>query len=206
MHEPGNTPSDGDLMVLYQGGDADAFGVLFGRHRRQLFTFLLHRVGDRSAAEDLFQEVFLKLIHGRDQYQATRSFRAWLYTIARNAVTDRHRKLGVREIEILESAMGDEHKEIGLQGVAADANPTEHSDTKDLREYVEAALGKLPGEQREVFLLRERAKLDYERIAELTDCKIATAKSRMRYALVALRRHLTDAGFNAHSTAGGTHE
>lgn len=206
MGEPGNTLSDQELMGLYQGGDADAFGVLFGRHRRQLFTFLVHRVGDRTAAEDLFQEIFLKLIHGRDQYQASRSFRAWLYTIARNAVTDRHRKQGVREVEILESAMGDEHNEVRLEAVAADASPVEQLGALDLREHVEVALGKLPGEQREVFLLRERAKLDYERIAELTGCKIATAKSRMRYALVALRRHLTEAGFGEHSTVGGTHE
>ena len=194
-------------MALYQGGDSDAFRVLFERHRRPLFTFLLHRVGDRSAAEDLFQEVFLKLVHGRDGFQPSRSFRAWLYTIARNAVTDRYRHGAVRETEILESAMDDGDKTNSLDRLGAkSADPGASLAAKNLRQLVEGALEKLPGEQREVFLLRERAKLDYERIAELTDGKIATAKSRMRYALVALRRHLSDAGFGEHSTAGGTHE
>lgn len=197
-------------MASYQCGDLAAFEELFDRYRKQLFTFLLHQAGERGAAEDLFQDVFLKLIRNAEQFDARRSFRAWVYTIARNATTDRHRKQGVRASEVLENAMVDDTNTVGLDGLSRDAakaaDPASVAQAKDLRRQVEGALLKLPDNQREVFLLRERAKLDYERIAELTGCGIATAKSRMRYALVALRRHLSETGLDATPAAEGSHD
>mgnify|MGYP002628500800 CR=1 FL=1 len=202
--------SDEALMALYQGGDSGAFEVLFTRYRRQLFTFLLHHVGDLPAAEDVFQDVFLKLVRSASQFDGKRSFRGWLYAIARNTTTDRQRRLGVRGAEILESAMGSDSNESGLDGVVesgvSSVDPAREAEGSEFFERIQGALLKLPDSQREVFLLRERAELDYERIAELTGCGVATAKSRMRYALVALRRHLLESGFDPLAAAGGPHE
>ena len=174
-------------MRAYAGGDLPAFEQLFERHRAALFTFLVHRVGDRDRAEDLLQEVFLKVIRGRDSL-GERPFRPWLYAIARNAVVDAHRRAGVREVVQAES--DGELDAARTEPVAPTAGPLADLAAADLGARIEAALARLPEAQREVFLLRERARLDYEHIAAETGAGVATVKSRMRYALAALRRQL----------------
>ena len=67
--------SDEDLMAAYTAGDLAAFEALFARHRCTLFTFLWHQVGDRALAEDLVQDVFLRVVRGRANYQLGRAFR-----------------------------------------------------------------------------------------------------------------------------------
>ena len=191
--------ADEALMAAYSNGDLEAFEVLFARHRRALFTFLLHRVGDREAAEDLLQEIFLRVIRARGTFDSKGAFRPWLYTIARNAITDGHRRKSVREVVTSEGALAVDGAASGagvLDQRAATPqvgmDPLTTLAARDLRARIEAALAHLPEAQREVFLLRERARLDYERISEVTGAGLATVKSRMRYALAALRRHLED--------------
>lgn len=175
-------------MTAYANGDAAAFEELFGRHRQPLFTFLLHQCGDRQLAEDVFQEVFLKVVRSRHDYRADGNFRAWLFTIARRTLTDQHRRHVVRKVVTTESALpGD----APLEPAGHEAEqPNRRLAAQQLGERIGWALQHLPADQREVFLLRERAGLAYEGIAELTGCGVATAKSRMRYALAGLRRLL----------------
>ena len=175
-------------MESYAHGDAESFDALFARHRRGIFTYLLHQTGDRAIAEDLFQEVFLRLIRTRAGYGRTGSFRSWLYTIAHNALTDDRRRRGVRATDDTEEA----EMEAGSVRGSAPVDPVVGAHRRDLRERVEAALQLLPAVQREVFVLRERAGMDFRSIAEATGCGLATAKSRMRYALENLRRALAD--------------
>jgi RNA polymerase sigma-70 factor (ECF subfamily) len=177
---------DAELMVAFAAGETRAFELLFARHRRRLFTFLVHQTGDRAAAEDLFQDIFLRLIQARESFQPERPFRAWLFTIARNALVDRHRRLGVRSIVRPEGDMQDSFP----MRASTESGPRKAAELAELKTYIESALDALPAEQREVFLLRERARLDYVRIAELTGADISTLKSRMRYALAGLRQAL----------------
>lgn len=183
-------------MLAYCSGDAAAFEGLFARHRRTLFTYLLHFSGSRTRAEDLFQEVFLRLIRTRERYRAEGSFRSWLFTIARNATTDERRRAALRRTQEAEDTMldgrhaRDPEREPGQTGADSALDPLRLGQARELRERIEAALLRLPPDQREVFLLRERAGLDFRRIAETTGCELATAKSRMRYALASLRRIL----------------
>lgn len=195
-------------MAAYSGGDLEAFEVLFARHRRALLTFLVHRVGEREAAEDLLQEIFLRVIRARGSFDGRCAFRPWLYAIARNAIIDGHRRKSVRAQVQSESALAVDAASSGGGGTEGEAGPTSldrrpaaamvGSDpiatlaARDLRARIETALALLPEAQREVFLLRERARLDYEHISEVTGVGLATVKSRMRYALAALRRHLED--------------
>lgn len=176
---------DEALMAAYAAGEFAAFEALFARHRGGVFTFLLHRVGDRGLAEDLLQDVFLRVVKARASYQVGRRFRPWLFSIVRNAVTDSHRRRAVRKIVVLEEDLEPTREAV------APAGPAELVDAADLRAAIEGAVARLPAEQREVFLLRERAELDFESIAELTGAGLATVKSRMRYALGALRRSLS---------------
>ena len=148
-------------MLAYAGGDASSFEALFQRHRRPLFTFLLHNLGDRAAAEDLFQEIFLRLVRGRVGYRPTGSFRSWLFRIAHNALTDHRRRTGLRESHSGETTMttaNDEQvdRSASLPSEELSADPVSSSQDRELRDRIEAALLRIPTEQREVFLLRER--------------------------------------------------
>ncbi len=183
-------PTDEALMWAYAEGDTSAFEPLFQRHRAPLFTYLRHQTGSRSVAEDLFQEVFLRLVRRRREYRRAGSFRSWLFTIAHNAMTDGRRRSALREAVSESDAM--EYHDATSERPASTADPLGASHATDLRERIEAALLRIPAEQREVFLLRERGGLDFQRIAEVTGSGIATVKSRMRYALSNLRRRLAD--------------
>ncbi len=181
---PDDEPSDEELMRAWTGGRVDAFERLFARHAGRLLTHLVHLVGDRARAEDVFQEVFLRVIRKRAEYESRGSFRAWLFTIAHNAAADERRRAALRGTEA-----------IAMDERASDErdDPIETTERGEIRERIEAALLRLPAAQREVFLLRERAGLDFASIARVTGCGLATAKSRMRYALEGLRRNLGDA-------------
>lgn len=192
MHEQPE-PTDEDLMLAYARGRAAAFETLFERHRRRLFTYLLHQTGSQPEAEDLLQEVFLRLIRRRRNYVRTGSFRSWLYAIAHNALTDDRRRRSVRErARAGATETEDDRMKEYLKPGGGELNPVAASQRLELRERIEAALLRLPEAQREVFLLRERAGLGFAHIAEATGCGLATAKSRMRYALENLRRHLSE--------------
>lgn len=188
--------SDEVLMSAYARGEAAAFEGLFERHRRPVLTFLVHQTGSRAIAEDLFQDVFLRVVRARASYRPTGSFRAWLFAIARNAITDDRRRSALRGAGTADAVndpaepSSDDRARRGPDARPAAADPVEASHARDLRGRIEAALRRLPEEQREVFLLRERAGLDFQAIADA--CGLATAKSRMRYALEALRRRLAD--------------
>lgn len=181
---------DDALMVAWASGDGTAFERLFARHRAPVFTYLLHQTGDRARAEDLFQEVFLRLVRTAGRYEPRGRFRAWLLTIAHHALTDARRRMALR----------DEGSEIMTESRSTDENanapsaldPVTGAQAGDLREHLEAALARLPDAQREVFLLRERGGLELRHIAEVTGANLATVKSRLRYALAGLRRLLED--------------
>ncbi len=175
-------------MRDWAGGDVQAFDHLFERHGRVVHAFLLQHSGSRAAAEDLFQEVFLRVVRARSDFEARRgSFRTWVFTIARNAITDRWRK---RSRDPATDATASRLDQAAYAG--PESNPLVLLRGEELRARIVAALEDLPTEQREVFLLRELVGLRFEEIAEVTGCKVPTAKSRMRYALEGLRRSLAE--------------
>ena len=183
--------SDERLMLRFQAGDARAFEVLVRRHRTPVFTFLVRLTGDRGRAEDLCQEAFLRVVRASAGWEERARFRTWLFRIARNLAVDEARRLGLRRAEPLDPKP-DEHT--GDEPVTEDPPPDRAADASLLRPKLLAALGALPPEQREVFLLREYSGLRFAAIAEVTGTPENTVKSRMRYALDALRAELAAAG------------
>ena len=157
--------TDEALMQAYVQGDLSSFERLFQRHRRPLFTYLLHHVGTRAVAEDLFQDVFLRLIRARDRYRPAGKFRAWLFTITHNVMTDHRRRAGFRaERSEAEMMQDDSQSSIWADSQRArDAapDPVAISHANELRASIEEALEQIPDDQREVFLLRERGGLDF---------------------------------------------
>lgn len=184
--------SDEDLMMAYRDGDARAFEELVKRHERGVFNFILRSVGRRDIAEELLQDVFLRVIRNASGYQQSAKFTTWLYTIARNICIDRARKKGGRELS-LDQPVGEGEKQTFLDQVADSSSQlaTDH-DREVFRQKLEKALALLPEEQREVFVMREISDLKFREIAEILDIPVPTVKSRMRYALEALRGHLSD--------------
>lgn len=191
-------PSDDALMQAYAAGDVAAFDSLFQRHRRALFTYLTHHTGNGPLAEDLFQEVFLRVIHRSAGYRSAGSFRAWLFAIAHNALTDDRRRSALRNAGREDRVTKSHEPQTGEPFEQVPASPADESDpviasqAGEMRAHIEAALLRLPNPQREVFLLRERGGLDLAHIARVTGSNLATVKSRMRYALAGLRRLLSD--------------
>ena len=169
-------------MLRYARGDVDAFQQLYERHRGGLYRYFL-RQNNRSVAEELFQDVWARVIESRKRYRPKAAFKTWLYTLAHNRLVDHWRREGVRPVA--QSASDDDCQEM----TAPDTNPGPPR-LVDLRDCIEQLLqlvSGLPEVQRQTFLLRYEAGLSLQEIAEATSTQAETAKSRLRYAMGRLR-------------------
>ena len=174
----GHIPEDSALMLRYQEGDTAAFETLYRRHNDPLYRYLMRMCRHRATAEDVFQEVWGKIIKARSSYRPTAKFTTFLYRVAHNCFIDdvrrnkRHAGATVLEPEL-------------------HADPQESPETITERslakERLQVALLDLPEEQRDVFLLHEEAGLSVDQIASVTGSNRETAKSRLRYAVKKLR-------------------
>lgn len=173
-----SAPADSALMLRYKDGDISAFETLYRRHNDALYRYLLRRCRQPAVAEDLFQEVWSKIIKARETYRPTAKFTTFLYRVAHNCFIDYLRRN--RRHHVLESA--------GPDNCADSGETPEMSTERSLaRRRLEIALQQLPDEQRDVFLLHEEAGFSLEQIATITGSNRETAKSRLRYAINKLR-------------------
>jgi RNA polymerase sigma-70 factor, ECF subfamily len=183
-------------MLRYQKGEVRAFEVLLSRHKKPVFNFILRYVGVPAQAEDLLQEVFLRVIKGADAYQRQAKFTTWLYTIARNLCVDAARRGKHRKAASLDVPMEKDGAKDGptLLDVVPDKGPA--TDRKvisnELSGRLQAAIASLSEDQREVFLMREFLDMPFRDIAQVVGCPENTVKSRMRYALEKLRVELEE--------------
>jgi len=163
-------------MLAYGGGDAGAFETLYRRHRGALYRFVLRALRHRATAEELFQEVWLRVIEARGRYAPQARFTTWLYTIAHNLLVDHWRKKGLSVVPLDEDEM-----------VAAPDNPARQAEAREALARFMHALEALPAAQREAFLLHEEAGLTVAEIAAVTGANEEAAKSRLRYAMAKLK-------------------
>jgi RNA polymerase sigma-70 factor (ECF subfamily) len=185
--------TDEALMAAYQKGDVAAFGELVARHEKRLWNFLRRFVRDNATAEDLLQEVFLRVVKSAVQWQPSAKVSTWLFTIARNLCTDQARRAEFRQAESLDQAKaGDEGSGLRrIDRVAANSGDAEREAMgREIASLVDRAVGELPVEQREVFLMREVMDMSFAEIAAQVGASEPTVKSRMRYALQRLRSSL----------------
>lgn len=173
-----NMPEDSALMLRYRDGDVAAFEVLYRRHNDAVFRYLLRLCQHRDTAEDVFQDVWGKIVKARDSYRPTAKFSTFLYRVAHNCFID-HIRRNKRHTQT--AAV-----EPDSQPDPADL-PEVETERSLARRRLEAALQDLPEEQRDVFLLSEEAGLSLDQIASVTDSNRETAKSRLRYAVNKLR-------------------
>jgi RNA polymerase sigma-70 factor (ECF subfamily) len=180
---------DGDLMVRYAGGDLRAFEALYRRHRSPLYRYLARHTRDPEVANDIFQEVWSRVISSRARYEPRAKFSTFLYRIAHNCFIDHCRRSSARQDRANIS-----HEELDLERAlpapVADLPDTRAEHMQTLTRY-KSALASLPAEQRDTFLLYEESGLTLEEIGTITGVSMETAKSRLRYALSKLRHSLS---------------
>ncbi len=172
----GRALTDKELMFEVKDGDLDKLGVLFERHHRALYSFLLRLTGSVEAAEDILQEVFLRLLKYRHTYRGDSEFVVWMFRIARNARADHFRKNRL-------ASSDDQEEELVSTNLSPD-DEVEKSQTFDL---VHAALNKLGADDREVLLLSRFHEIKYKEIAEMLGCLEGTVKARVHRATKRLR-------------------
>lgn len=172
--------TDETLMIAYCNGNADAFAELYARHRAALYRFIRRQcVG--AVADELFQDVWTRLIVARRQYRPSAKFSTYLYQVARNRLIDHYRSSG----RSLEDPQGDNPLD---PPAASGAQPENLVQTRQQASRLLDLIEALPSAQREAFLLHEEAGLTLEEIGEVTGAGRETVKSRLRYALGSLRR------------------
>jgi RNA polymerase sigma-70 factor (ECF subfamily) len=182
---PDDPKRDADLLAAYVKGDVESLDILAGRYRQTLFSWFLGMTGSRSDAEDLFQEVWIRIIRNAARYKDV-SFRAWMWQIARNLLIDFRRK---RKPNIsLDAAEEEEDQPLLETLIAPDASPREVAERTDLARRAMQAVGKLPAVQREVFLMRIQGDLPFNEIAQVLQIPLNTALGRMHDATTRLKQ------------------
>jgi RNA polymerase sigma-70 factor (ECF subfamily) len=180
---------DGELMVRYAAGDLRAFETLYSRHRSSLYRYLARHTRDPEVANDLFQEVWSKVIASRARYEPRAKFSTFLYRVAHNCFIDHCRRSSGRADRTVANSE-DFDLENALPAAVTDLPDTRAEHAQTLARY-RTALASLPAEQRDAFLLYEESGLSLEEIGHITGVSMETAKSRLRYALAKLRAAMT---------------
>ncbi|NJD26537.1 MAG: RNA polymerase sigma factor [Betaproteobacteria bacterium] len=180
-------PSDERLMLAYRAGDAAAFEALYCRHRGGLYRHLARQCGDPRLAEELYQDVWMRVIAARADYEPLARFTTWLYRIAHNRLVDHYRR-HARDA----AALYDGDWDPDALPAPAGNDPADQFVQADLAARLAGALAALPAPQREAFLLAEEGGLTLEEIAAATASERETVKSRLRYAVGKLRHSLRD--------------
>jgi RNA polymerase sigma-70 factor (ECF subfamily) len=180
--------SDEALMLAYAGGDAGAFERLYGRHKGPVFRYVLRSVRSRGEAEELFQDVWMKVIEARARYAPRAKFTTWLYTIAHNRLVDHWRARGLTVV----ASTDDEDAGVPELAAPPSAEPQRIGEARETLDRLSTALAALPLAQREAFLLHHEGDLTAAEIAAATGTNEEAAKSRLRYAMKKLREAIGD--------------
>jgi len=177
---------DEQLLSAYRGGDKAAFATLVSRYQRELFHFLIRFLGDRAAAEDVFQESFLQVHQSVNQFDPSRRFRPWLFTIAANKARDLIRSQARRPTNPLQASISSGDNESGefidlMQAVQQ--SPDEPMQREELQQLVHRTVMSMPDHLREILLLSYFHQFPYKQISDILDIPLGTVKSRLHAAV-----------------------
>ena len=186
--------ADEALMRAYGQGEAQAFETLYARHKGGTYRYILRHVGaDAATADELHQDLWLRVIDARQRYEVQARFSTWLYTLARHRVIDHWRsRRGISLASLEEEDVVARAEESVAASRDRDDDPLHASIDAESRRRLLAALAEVPPLQRDAFLLHVEGRLTVEQIAKLTATPGETVKSRLRYAYRRLREALED--------------
>ncbi len=202
---------DAKLMTRYAIGDVAAFETVYARHKGPLYRYFFRQCGNPDTADELFQDVWLRIVKARERYEPKARFTTYLYQVAHNCLVDHFRKAG----RSLTDGTGQSAAEAIADPFAQELDPAFASARWSIVDWQQAqedpspgpeaassgeeraarlrsALDALPLEQREAFLLHEEAEMGLADIAAVTGANAETVKSRLRYAVKKLRSTLGD--------------
>jgi RNA polymerase sigma-70 factor (ECF subfamily) len=174
---------DAAVVGAFLGGEDRAFEELVERYQSRLLNFIYRTIGDREKAEDLVQEVFIRVHRHLHRFDRTKKFSTWAYTIASNLAKNELRNRSRNPLVLFQAIKANwEDEDRPLQFEDTTARPDDMYRKRHLRELVEDTVAKLPEHHRQVFVLRELEGKSYEEIAEITECNLGTVKSRLNRA------------------------
>ena len=181
--------SDQELVSLYLGGDSSAFSTLVLRYKSKLYTSIYLLLKDKYLAEDMFQDVFIRVIDKLKNglYKEEGKFLPWIMRIAHNMCLDHFRKVK-RSPVMKTSDDSDVFEQIDFSEPGSDSSMMAAETNHQVREMLDM----LPDEQREIIIMRHYADLTFKEIAALKNISINTALGRMRYGLINLRKTLAE--------------
>lgn len=177
---------DSTVVTAFLGGEDRAFTELVERYQTRLLNFIYRTIGDRDRAEDLVQEVFIRVHRHLHRFDRSKKFSTWVYTIASNLAKNDLRNRSRNPLVLFQTMRGaNDEEDRPLQFEDTTARPDDLFRRRHLRELVEQTVAKLPEHHRQVFVLRELEGKSYEEIAEITSCNLGTVKSRLNRARTA---------------------
>jgi RNA polymerase sigma-70 factor (ECF subfamily) len=177
---------DSGVVTAFLNGEQRAFDELVDRYQTRLLNFIYRTVGDRDRAEDLVQEVFIRVYRHLHRFDRSKKFSTWVYTIASNLAKNELRNRSRSPLVLFQTIQGSSDEEDRpLQFEDSTSRPDDLYRKRHLRELVEQTVAQLPEHHRQVFVLRELEGRSYEEIAEITDCNLGTVKSRLNRARTA---------------------
>jgi RNA polymerase sigma-70 factor (ECF subfamily) len=173
-------------------GDEGAFEELLDKYRTSVFSICMRMVRNRSSAEDIAQEVFVKIFSALDRYDPTYPFSSWLYRITSNLCIDYLRKEKERTLS-LDQPVG-EDDDMLIQVSARTAGPDREVESREMMTMLEEAIARLPEHYRIIVVLRHQEELSYEEISETLGIPLGTVKARIHRALNAIMEYFKSKG------------
>ena len=187
--------NDKELVELYTKGNNSAFDILLKRYEDNVFSYLLYSVKNQELAEDLFQDIFVKIVVRlkNGQYAENDKFSSWMMRIVHNHLIDYYRTSPTERI------ISNDESEVDLFNnphIAVNENREQEMIDQQTLQEVKSLIALLPDPQREVLLMRVYDELSFKEIAQKTNCSINTALGRMRYAILNLRHMAFERGIS----------
>ncbi len=171
--------TDEVIMEAVKHGDLQQVSLLFGRYNKRIFNFLARMTLDRTLAEDLTQNVFLRIIKYRNSYREGARFQSWIYQVARNVFSDHY--------QVNKNKFSDF---VDVEKVSDHMPDSEESELWDERErLLHLSMAKLGAEQRELLILTRFQQMKYEEVALIMDTSVANIKVKVHRAIAKLREH-----------------
>src|SRR5437667_7026591 len=177
---------DAAVVTAFLGGEERAFSELVERYQTRLLNFIYRTIGDREKAEDLVQEVFIRVYRHLHRFDRSKKFSTWAYTIASNLAKNELRNRSRNPLVLFQSMRStSDEDDRPLQFEDTSSRPDDMYRKRHLRQLVDQTVASLPEHHRQVFVLRELEGKSYEEIAEITHCNLGTVKSRLNRARTA---------------------
>ena len=174
--------------------DAGLLDELIVRYQHRLLRYLMYLCGNREMAEDLFQEVWMRVLIRGGQFNGKARFDTWLFTVARNLVIDLRRKRTMSSLDEMFEASGEDDRPMGIEIAADSPSPFDEYAGSEDRDRLAAALLQMEPLYREVLVLRFHEDLSLEEIANVTRAPLSTVKSRLYRGLASMKPKLEEAG------------